>query len=146
MEILLNNLIQLENFNAPRSARLSKEDKLWTQTYMAIVSPEGIGANILGRRWYDQYVVSGRNVDDLVIWIGFLGPASFYEKSKSYELDMPYRNLQITQDGKVYKLTPKCINLYHFIMLLMLLILLNRAYFIFLKHKIWTQLKWNYNI
>ena len=97
----------IENFNAPRSARLSKEDKLWTQTYMAIVSPEGIGANILGRRWYDQYVVSGRNVDDLVIWIGFLGPASFYEKSKSYELDMPYRNLQITQDGKVYKLTPK---------------------------------------
>jgi hypothetical protein len=41
---------------------------------MAIVSPEGIGANILGRRWYDQYVVSGRNVDDLVIWVGFLGP------------------------------------------------------------------------
>ncbi len=97
----------IENFNAPRSARLSKEDRLWTQTYMAIVSPEGIGANILGRRWYDQYVVSGRNVDDLVIWIGFLGPASFYEKSKSYELDMPYRNLQITQDGKEFKLTPK---------------------------------------
>ncbi len=96
-----------EGLKAPRSARLSKENKIWTQTYMAIVSPEGIGANILGRRWYDQYVVSGRNVDDLVIWVGFLGPASFYEKSKSYERDMPYKNLQIIQDGKVFKLTPK---------------------------------------
>jgi len=97
----------LENYKAPRSARLSKEDKIWTQMYIAIVSPEGIGANILGRRWYDQYVVSGRNVDDLVVWIGFLGPVSFYDKSKSYESDMPYNNLQIIQNGKVFKLTPK---------------------------------------
>ncbi len=97
----------VENFKAPRSARLSKEDKTWTKTFMAVVSPEGIGANILGRRWYDQYVVSGRNVDDLVLWVGFLGPASFYEKSKSYELDTPYDNLQILQDGKVFPLTPK---------------------------------------
>ena len=32
----------IENLNAPRSARLSKEDKLWTQTYMAIVSQKAL--------------------------------------------------------------------------------------------------------
>ncbi|MGY8975875.1 MAG: 4Fe-4S binding protein [Alphaproteobacteria bacterium] len=96
---------EVVNFKAPRSARLSKEDGVWTQSYMAIVNPEGIGANILGRRWYDQYVVSGRNVDDLVIWVGFLGPASFYEDSL-YGTKQPIPNLKIKQDGKIYQLTP----------------------------------------
>lgn len=103
---IVENFKSIENHKAPRAARLSNEDKIWTEVYMAIVSPEGIGANILGRRWYDQYVVSGRNVDDLVIWVGFLGPESFYEKSKSYEKNTPYKNLQIIQNGKTFNLTP----------------------------------------
>jgi len=96
----------LEDVKAPRKVRLSKEDEIWTKMYVAIVSPEGIGANILGRRWYDQYVVSGRNVDDLVVWVGFLGPGSFYDKTKSYEDNKPYHSLSIIQNNKQYSLTP----------------------------------------
>lgn len=103
---LLSKFELLEGIKAPRKARLSKEDEIWTKLYVAIVNPEGIGANILGRRWYDQYVVSGRNVDDLVVWIGFLGPGSFYDKAKIYEDDIPYHSLTIIQDNKEYSLTP----------------------------------------
>jgi len=104
---IVENFKSVNSHKAPRAARLSKEEKIWTEIYLAIVSPEGIGANILGRRWYDQYVVSGRNVDDLVIWLGFLGPASFYDKSKFYEENIAYKNLQIIQNGKTFELTPK---------------------------------------
>ena len=97
----------LPNIKAPRKARLSPEEQLWTKTYMAIVSPQGIGANILGRRWYDQYVVSGRNVDDLVLWVGFLGPETFYDKTKTYDKDKVFESLNIVQNGKLYSLTPK---------------------------------------
>ena len=103
---VVNKFELLEGIKAPRKARLSKEDEIWTKLYVAIVNPEGVGANILGRRWYDQYVVSGRNVDDLVVWVGFLGPGSFYDKAKTYEDDMPYHSLIIMQDNKEYSLTP----------------------------------------
>ena len=97
----------LQDIKAPRKVRLSSEEKIWTKTYMAIVNPEGIGANILGRRWYDQYVVSGRNVDDLVVWVGFLGPGTFYDKTKSYDEQTAFKSLFIMQDGNKYLLTPQ---------------------------------------
>ena len=97
----------LPNIKASRNVRLSPEEQLWTKTYMAIVSPQGIGANILGRRWYDQYVVSGRNVDDFVLWVGFLGPGTFYDKTKAYDKDKVFKSLNIVQNGKTYNLTVK---------------------------------------
>ena len=103
---VVNKFELVEGFKAPRSARLKKEDTIYTEIFMAIVNPEGIGANILGRRWYDQYVVSGRNVNDLVVWVGFLGPMSFYSKTESYLPETPYYSLKILQDDKEYLLKP----------------------------------------
>ena len=85
---------------------LKKEDTIYTELFMAIVNPEGIGATILVMRWYDQYVVSGRNVNDLVVWVGFLGPMSFYSKTESYLPETPYYSLKILQDDKEYLLKP----------------------------------------
>jgi NosR/NirI family transcriptional regulator, nitrous oxide reductase regulator len=112
-ENIISNGKIVEKFNllpdikAPRKVRLSPDEALWTKTFMAIVNPEGIGANILGRRWYDQYVVTGRNVDDLVLWVGFLGPGSFYDQTKSYEDQKEFKSLFIMQDGNKYLLTPQ---------------------------------------
>ena len=96
----------LGNIKAPRKARLSKEEDIWTTIYIAAVTPAGIGANILGRRWYDQYVIAGRNVDDLVFWVAFEGPASFYDKASNLAKDIPFDTLKIKQNGKIYDLTP----------------------------------------
>ena len=104
---IVQKFLTKENINPPRSTRFANEESLWTKAYMAVVNPEGIGANILGRRWYDQYVVSGRNVDDLVIWIGFLGPASFYDKNKSLEKNSIFSSIKIIQNGNTYNLTSK---------------------------------------
>ena len=41
--------------------------------YFTAMSPAGIGINILGRRWFDQYISAGRNVDDQVFYIAFEG-------------------------------------------------------------------------
>ena len=96
----------LGNIKAPRKARLSKEEDIWTTIYIAAVTPAGIGANILGRRWYDQYVIAGRNVDDLVFWVAFEGPASFYDKASNLAKDIPFDTLKIKQNGTIYDLTP----------------------------------------
>jgi len=96
----------LENIKAPRKARLSKEKDTWTTMYIAAVTPAGIGVNILGRRWYDQYVITGRNVDDLVFWVGFEGPASFYDKAVKLDKNIAFKTLKIKQNGKIYDLTP----------------------------------------
>ena len=96
----------VENIKAPRKARLSKEKDTWTTIYIAAVTPAGIGVNILGRRWYDQYVITGRNVDDLVFWVGFEGPASFYDKAVKLDKNIAFKTLKIKQNGKIYDLTP----------------------------------------
>ena len=96
----------IEDIKAPRKVRLGKDEAIWTTIYSAIVNPEGIGANILGRRWYDQYVIAGRNVEDLVIWIAFEGPGSFYDKAANLDKDLPYQTLAINQNGETFELTP----------------------------------------
>ena len=96
----------LDNVKAPRKVRLSSDEEVYTNFYIALVSPEGIGANILGRRWYDQYVVTGRNVEDLVIWVGFSGPGSFLDKLKKYDPNLPFNTLKILQNNKEYLLKP----------------------------------------
>ena len=59
--------------NAPRSLRFVKSDSEFTNIYFTAMSPAGIGINILGRRWFDQYISAGRNVDDQVFYIAFEG-------------------------------------------------------------------------
>lgn len=44
--------------------------------YVALLTPAGIGVNILGKTWYDQYT-AGRGVDDQIILLAANGAYSF---------------------------------------------------------------------
>src|SRR5262249_25029866 len=44
--------------------------------YAALVTPAGIGINILGKTWYDQYT-AGRSVDDQIMLLAANGTYSF---------------------------------------------------------------------
>ena len=70
---LLNETFKNSNIEAPRSIKFKKDNDLFTNYLIANVSPAGIGTNILGRRWFDQYISAGRNVDDQVYYIAFTG-------------------------------------------------------------------------
>ena len=58
---------------APRSLRFSNQKSNFANIYFSAMSPAGIGINILGRRWFDQYISAGRNVDDQVFYLAFEG-------------------------------------------------------------------------
>ncbi len=96
----------IEGTDAPRAIRLSPDENPWTEMYAAFVSPAGIGVNVLGRRWYDQYVAAGRSVGDLVIWVGFGGPGGFRDTSATAIAPSAYETLRIVQDGRVIELSP----------------------------------------
>ncbi len=69
----LDTAFKNNNFEVPRSIRFKKNEEIFTDFYIANVSPAGIGTNILGRRWFDQYISAGRNVDDQIYYIAFTG-------------------------------------------------------------------------
>ena len=62
-----------KNIKAPRSLRFANSENDFGSMYFTAMSPAGIGINILGRRWFDQYISAGRNVDDQVFYIAFEG-------------------------------------------------------------------------
>ena len=62
-----------KNIEAPRSLRFANSENDFGSMYFTAMSPAGIGINILGRRWFDQYISAGRNVDDQVFYIAFEG-------------------------------------------------------------------------
>ena len=52
----LTNAFKKINYNVPRSLKFKRNEEIFTKYYIANVSPAGIGTNILGRRWFDQYI------------------------------------------------------------------------------------------
>jgi NosR/NirI family transcriptional regulator, nitrous oxide reductase regulator len=64
---------------APKSAGgtpAAAPDAVLVDFYVALLTPAGIGANILGKTWYDQYT-AGRGVDDQIILLAGDGAYSF---------------------------------------------------------------------
>jgi len=59
-------------------------DAVLVDFYVALLTPAGIGVNILGKTWYDQYT-AGRGVDDQIMLLAANGAYSFlgdrWEKS-----------------------------------------------------------------
>ena len=51
-------------------------DAVFVDFYVALLTPAGIGINILGKTWYDQYA-AGRKVDDQIILLAANGAYSF---------------------------------------------------------------------
>ena len=63
---------RIEGAKAPRKVRLSPDEDLFMDLFVGLISPAGIGINVLGRTWYDQYT-SGRNIDDMILFIASNG-------------------------------------------------------------------------
>ena len=51
-------------------------DAVFVDLYVALLTPAGIGINILGKTWYDQYT-AGRGVDDQIMLLAADGAYSF---------------------------------------------------------------------
>ena len=69
----IHNIFKKNNLKTPRSIRFKNDKETFSHFFLANVSPAGIGTNILGRRWFDQYISAGRNVDDQVYYVAFSG-------------------------------------------------------------------------
>lgn len=69
----LHSIFADKDIEVPRKLKYKNSDETFANIYFANVSPSGIGVNILGRRWYDQYISAGRNVDDQVYYIAIAG-------------------------------------------------------------------------
>lgn len=69
----LQNKFNKAKLNIPRKLKYLDDKDLFANIYFASVSASAIGVNILGRRWYDQYISAGRNVDDQVYYIALAG-------------------------------------------------------------------------
>ncbi len=75
-KISMSNLNEVFNkfaIEIPRKLKYKNENDIFANIYFANVSPAGVGVNILGRRWFDQYISAGRNVDDQVYYIAIEG-------------------------------------------------------------------------
>src|SRR5262249_46172634 len=81
-------------------------DAVLVDFYVALLTPAGIGVNILGKKWYDQYT-AGRRVDDQMILLGAKGTYSFlgngWEKSDVLE------RVEIVQGDRTIRLPTKLI-------------------------------------
>ena len=62
-----------QTVDGPRKLRFANPEENFGTLYFTAMSPAGIGINILGRRWFDQYISAGRNVDDQVFYLAFEG-------------------------------------------------------------------------
>ncbi len=68
----------IDGAKAPRKVRLSPDEDLFVDLYAGLMSPAGIGINVLGRTWYDQYS-SGRGIDDLILFVATNGYYRFQD-------------------------------------------------------------------
>ncbi len=72
--------------------------------YAALVTPAGIGINLLGETWYAQYT-AGRGIDEQMILIAANGPYSFL--GPDWEHADAIAPIQVVQGDRTIKLSPK---------------------------------------
>ncbi len=96
----------------PSGVHAGKEDETLLDLYMALVSPAGIGLNILGRTWYDQYM-AGRGVKDLLLVIA----ASGADKVLARDLteDGTFRRIQLVQGERTIPLRKEMVKVLPFL-------------------------------
>ena len=80
--------------------------------YVALLTPAGIGANILGKTWYDQYT-AGRGVDDQIIFLAANGAYSFL--GEGWEHGDVLDRVEIVQRERTIRLPAKQIKTLPFV-------------------------------
>jgi NosR/NirI family transcriptional regulator, nitrous oxide reductase regulator len=79
-------------------------DDTFLDLYVALVTPAGIGVNLLGQTWYDQYT-AGRGVDDQLILIAVNGAYSFL--ADDWEHADALRRIELVQGDRTIRLAGK---------------------------------------
>ena len=95
----VQNKFEAMNTKPPRFLRFEKPNSDFANMYFSAISPAGIGINILGRRWFDQYISAGRNVDDQVFYIAFEGDL-WRKIDNRISNSINKGNIMISQDDK----------------------------------------------
>jgi NosR/NirI family nitrous oxide reductase transcriptional regulator len=80
--------------------------------FVALATPAGIGINILGKTWYDQYA-AGRGIDDQLILIAANGPVSFL--GEDWEHAETIRTIELVQGDRTIRLSAKQIKTLPFV-------------------------------
>jgi len=83
-----------KNIAPPASFRSWKEEEIFMEFYMALVTPAGIGVNLLDRVWYDQYR-AGRGIGDIMLLMLSSGNYSF--PGITYNEDGIFSGIQLVQ-------------------------------------------------
>ena len=78
----------------PTDVRSWKDEEPYYDLYMALLTPAGIGINLLDKVWYDQYR-AGRSVDDILLLILSSGDYSF--RGESYSDTGVFDRIQLVQ-------------------------------------------------
>jgi NosR/NirI family transcriptional regulator, nitrous oxide reductase regulator len=88
--------------------RAAGDDAPFLDLYAALLTPAGIGINILGRAWYDQYVfTAGRRPDDQVLLVASNG--RFSVLGANWESTETIAPIEIVQGDKTIRLLAKYI-------------------------------------
>jgi transcriptional regulator of nitric oxide reductase len=84
----------------------SAADAVVGDVYVALLTPAGIGVNILGKTWYGQYT-AGRGIDDQILLIATSGSYSFL--GDGWEQREHLDRVQITQDEKAIRVSARLV-------------------------------------
>ncbi|MBV8090780.1 MAG: FMN-binding protein, partial [Alphaproteobacteria bacterium] len=76
-------------------------DSVLVDFYVALLTPAGIGVNILGKTWYDQYT-AGRGIDDQILLLAANGAYSFL--GDGWEHSDALERVEIIQGEKTIRL------------------------------------------
>jgi NosR/NirI family nitrous oxide reductase transcriptional regulator len=79
-------------------------DDAFLDLYVALVTPAGIGINVLGQTWYDQYT-AGRGIDDQIILIAANAPSSVL--GEDWEHAETIRGIELVQGDKTIRLAAR---------------------------------------
>jgi NosR/NirI family nitrous oxide reductase transcriptional regulator len=83
-----------KNIAPPSTFRSWKEEEVFMEFYMALVTPAGIGINLLDQVWYDQYR-AGRSIGDIMLLMLSSGNYSLTENN--YNEDGIFTGIQLIQ-------------------------------------------------
>jgi transcriptional regulator of nitric oxide reductase len=81
-------------------------DAVFVDFYIALLTPAGIGVNILGKTWYDQYT-AGRGIDDQILLLAAGGAYSFL--ANGWEQADVLDRVEIVQGERTIRLSAKLI-------------------------------------
>jgi NosR/NirI family nitrous oxide reductase transcriptional regulator len=88
--------------------RSAHADDPFLDLYVALLTPAGVGINILGRMWYSNYVyAAGRGIDDQILLVAANSVVSVLGAGLSAEQPGTIVPIELVQGDKTIRLSPR---------------------------------------